>query len=141
MPPPDFTPRQALDDRHRRADGTMTAMASVIADMLAQGVWNIGLFIVGTRPARHGRGARDVRGHGGLDARTRRRMWVRLGVVAGNARAERFWERMGYVEVRRRLAIPMGAKVNDIRVMVKPLAGGSIADYLARVARDRPEAP
>jgi hypothetical protein len=38
---------------------------------------------------------------------------------------------MGFVEVRRRLAVPMGAKVNDIRVMVKPLAGGSIADYLA----------
>ena len=43
--------------------------------------------------------------------------------VAGNARAERFWEKMGYVEVRKRLAVPMGAKVNDLRVLVKPLAG------------------
>jgi hypothetical protein len=48
---------------------------------------------------------------------------------------------MGFVEVRRRLAVPMGARVNDIRVMVKPLAGGAIETYLANVVRDRPEAP
>ena len=55
----------------------------------------------------------------------------------GNTRAEQFWERCGYHEVRRREGIPMGVRVNDVRVMVKPLAEGSIADYLAQVARDR----
>jgi len=35
----------------------------------------------------------------------------------------------------------MGSRVNDLRVMAKPLAGGAIADYLAMVARDRPESP
>jgi hypothetical protein len=48
---------------------------------------------------------------------------------------------MRYVEVRKRLSIPMGARVNNIRVMVKPLAGGAIDTYLARVVRDRPETP
>jgi hypothetical protein len=31
--------------------------------------------------------------------------------------------------------------VNDLRVMAKPLAGGTLAEYLALVARDRPETP
>jgi len=34
----------------------------------------------------------------------------------------------------------MGQKSNLLRVMAKPLAGGTIADYLALVERDRPGA-
>jgi hypothetical protein len=33
----------------------------------------------------------------------------------------------------------MGRLVNTLRVMVKPLAGGSTAQYLTLVERDRPE--
>jgi ribosomal protein S18 acetylase RimI-like enzyme len=65
--------------------------------------------------------------------------WARLGVVAGNARAEKFWERLGYVEVRRRRGVQMGRRTHDVRVMVKPLAGGRFAQYLSLVARDRPD--
>ncbi len=121
-------------------DGSMAAMANVVSNMLAPAVWHIGLFIIATRL--HGSGAgREI--HSALerwmhDGGAR---WVRLGVVAGNSRAERFWEKAGYVEVRKRLAVPMGARVNDLRVMMKPLAGGTIAEYLALVARDRPETP
>ena len=68
-------------------------------------------------------------------------LFGRLGVVVGNARAERFLERCGYREVRRREGVPMGRRVNDVRVMVKPLAEASLSDYLAQVARDRPETP
>jgi hypothetical protein len=35
----------------------------------------------------------------------------------------------------------MGRKTNVLRVMVKPLAGGSVDEYLALVERDRPSAP
>ena len=66
--------------------------------------------------------------------------WLRLGVVRGNARAERFWERCGYVQVRERGPVQMGRKTNLLRVMVKPLAGGTLDEYLALVARDRPGA-
>jgi GNAT superfamily N-acetyltransferase len=121
-------------------DGSMAAMANVLCDMFAPGIWHIGLFIVATRL--HGAGAaREI--YEALEGwmRGRGARWIRLGVVAGNTRAERFWEKMGYVEMRRRLAVPMGARVNDIRVLVKPLAGASMADYLAVVARDRPESP
>jgi ribosomal protein S18 acetylase RimI-like enzyme len=65
--------------------------------------------------------------------------WVRLGVVVGNARAERFWEKAGFGEVRRRYEVEIEGRVGDLRVMVKRLAGRSIAEYLALVARDRPD--
>jgi len=33
----------------------------------------------------------------------------------------------------------MGKRLNALHVMAKPLAAGSVAEYLALVARDRPE--
>jgi bisphosphoglycerate-dependent phosphoglycerate mutase len=62
--------------------------------------------------------------------------WLRLGVVEGNTRAERFWQTLGYSEVRRRSGVMMGSRNNTVRALVKPLAGSSLADYLLRVPRD-----
>lgn len=118
--------------------GRLIGMASVISDLLAKHVWHIGLFVVATRL--HGSGVANamyaqleswMRGHGAL--------WLRLGVVEGNARAERFWEKAGYREVRKRSGVAMGARTNVIRVMAKPIAGGTREEYLVLVARDRPE--
>ena len=121
-------------------DGAMVAMLNVVSDLLAAGVWHVGLFMVD--------GA--ARG-GGLAPALLRRLerwaiaggaaWLRLGVVAGNARAERFWARAGFVEVRRREGVAMGSRVNTVRVMVKPLGDEALPAYLARVPRDRPGAP
>ena len=72
-----------------------------------------------------------MRGNGAL--------WLRLGVVEGNVRAERFWERSGYWDIRKRQRVEMGKRLNALHVMAKPLAAGSVAEYLALVARDRPE--
>ena len=66
--------------------------------------------------------------------------WIRLGVVKGNAKAERFWAKVGYRELRERGPVVMGRQSNVVRVLWKPLAGGTRADYLARVERDRPGA-
>lgn len=140
LPPPDFPYEKRWMIEIARRDAGMAAMAGLVSDIFAEGVWLIGLFIVATDL--HGKGAaREM--YDALEAWMRERgaQWIRLGVVAGNERAERFWEKMGFVEVRRRLAVPMGARVNDIRVMVKPLAGGAIETYLAKVVRDRPETP
>ena len=139
-PPPDFRFERVRLLKFVPGEGPMAAMASITSNMLADGVWHVGLLIVATKL--HGSGAaRDI--YRALEdwMRSRGAKWLRLGVVAGNARAERFWERLGYVEVRKRLAVPMGARVNDLRVMAKPLGGGSIDEYLALVARDRPETP
>lgn len=119
-------------------DGTLLGIAHVLSDFLAAGVWHIGLFIVATRL--HGSGiASEI--YRALEAWmvASGAQWCRLGAVVGNARAERFWLRCGYVELRQRRGVQMAARVNDVRVMVKPLAGGPFDDYLARVPRDHPD--
>jgi len=120
-------------------DGSMVAMLNVVSNLLAQSVWHIGLFIV----------ASELWGTGTAQSLLQQLeswavagggKWLRLGVVEGNARAERFWERAGFVEVRKREGLSMGAKVNTVRVMAKPLAGGRLSEYLALVERDNPQA-
>jgi len=124
----------------RTDDDALDGMADLLSNLFIDGVWHLGLFIVATRL--HGRGAADVM-YEGLESWTLERgaEWMRLGVVVGNAPAERFWARHGYVEVRRRSGLHMGQRVNDIRVMVKPLTDLPLDEYLARVARDRLESP
>jgi len=138
MPPAEWPLKKKWIIGFRDAEGELIAMADLLEDLFVAGVWHLGLFIVATRL--HGRGVgRQL--YGALERWVRERggKWCRLGVVVGNARAERFWPQCGYREVRMRLAVPYGRKVNDIRVMVKPLAGGRLNDYLQAVARDRPE--
>ena len=53
-------------------------------------------------------------------------------------RAERFWVRQGYQQVRLREGVEMGRLTNSLRVMVKPLGGHTVEDYLRLVERDRP---
>jgi predicted N-acetyltransferase YhbS len=67
--------------------------------------------------------------------------WMRLGVVLGNSRAERFWARMGFVEVRKRHGMPYEGPSTTVRVMCKPLHSQTLDGYLALVERDRPDAP
>jgi GNAT superfamily N-acetyltransferase len=119
-------------------DGAWVAMAGVLSDFLVPCVWHIGLYIVATRL--HGTGAaqhlytameqwmHDAGAH-----------WVRLGAVEGWGKAENFWLKMGYTQVRTRDAIAMGQRINNVRVMVKALRGGAIPDYLQMVKRDDPE--
>jgi GNAT superfamily N-acetyltransferase len=124
----------------RRGDGAIVGMAGLISNLFAEGVWHIGMFIVAT--SLHGSGAAHAL-YQRLESwmRARGARWIRLGVVEGNGRAERFWEKMGYVEVRRRLGVEMGRKVNNLRVMAKPLADGALSEYLGLVPRDRPDPP
>ena len=113
------------------------AMASVVVDLLASGVWHIGLFIVATE--RHGTGVASQL-HGCIQAWAERHgaRWMRLGVVQGRLRAERFWERHGYVTTKLREGVLMGQRTKTLRVMVKPLSGNTVQDYLGHVPRDRP---
>ena len=100
-------------------------------------MWHVGLFILAS--ARHGTGL-AAEAYGALEAWARGNgaRWMRLGVVEGNARAERFWRKVSYLETRRRGGVEMGPRVNVLIVMCKPLAGGSLAEYRALVERDRP---
>jgi RimJ/RimL family protein N-acetyltransferase len=126
----------AFDDE----DGAMAGMTGLFSDLHAESVWHIGLFVVGTHL--HGSGVAQCL-HAGLEAwmRGNGARWTRLGVVEGNARAERFWEKTGYVEVRKRRDYPVGERLATLRMMVKLPADGSLDEYLERVPRDRPESP
>jgi len=120
------------------AHGSLAAMANVVSDLLAPSVWHIGIFIVAT--SRHGSGDAHLL-YRSLEswARSHGAQWLRLGVIQGNVRAERFWERQRFIQTRVRSAVSMGKLTHTLRVMFKPLAGGSMAQYLALVERDRPE--
>ena len=139
-PPTGMTFREKVAFGWEDDGGDIQAMAGGLGDFLAAHVWHIGLFIVAT--ATHGSGLAQ-RLHDELEQwmRDHGARWIRLGVVIGNTRGERFWEKAGYVEVRRRLGVDTGGRVNDLRVMVKPLCDEPIANYLALVARDNPGAP
>lgn len=121
-------------------DGRLVAMAHGLGDFIAAHVWHIGLFIVATDL--HGTGTARAfydRLEAWMHAQGAR--WIRLGVVRGNAKGERFWASVGYREVRERTGIAMGRRVNTVRVLVKALVDEPIDAYLAQVARDRPGAP
>jgi len=118
--------------------GSLVAMASLLSDLLAPRVWHIGLFIVAT--SLHGSGAaasiyRDLEAWGKASGAA----WIRLGAVAGNTQAERFWQKVGYVELRRRTGITLGVRTHTIRVFAKALGDAGLDEYLRLVARDRPE--
>ena len=117
----------------------LLGVASVLSDFLAEGVWHIGLFLVDK--SLHGTGEAGTI-YRGLERwmRDEGAEWIRLGAVVGNRRAERFWEKMGYVETRRREGVAMENRVNDLHVFAKPLAGGELATYLRLVPRDVPGA-
>ncbi|MGA2550314.1 MAG: GNAT family N-acetyltransferase [Burkholderiaceae bacterium] len=117
---------------------TLVGMAVVISDLLASGVWHIGLFVIATNL--HGSGAaRSLYQHLENWVRHAGGGWLRLGVVEGNARAERFWERAGFVELRKRRDRVMGTRTNTVRVMVKPLGTAPLEEYFSLVERDRRE--
>ena len=117
--------------------GQLAGTVVVLSDFCASGVWHLGLFLLATRL--HGGGLAARLHQALLDwARAQGADWMRLSVVVGNARAERFWARQGYVEVRRRHGIDTGGRLNDARVMVRALGEQGLDAYLARVPRDQP---
>jgi len=141
MLPPDempFTRKWLLGFRDDA--GQLVAMADVIEDLVADDVWHVGLFIVATNL--HGDGtARAI--YEALERwmKAGGAKWLRLGVVAGNTRAERFWEKCGYRELRTRERVRMGERLNTLRVMMKPLCRGSVDEYLQLVPRDQGGSP
>jgi GNAT superfamily N-acetyltransferase len=115
--------------------GELAAMANVISDLLAPGVWHLGTFIVATQ--RHGSGCAQ-RLLQSLEAWALQSgaQWMRLGVVQGNTRAVAFWRQRGYQQVAERRGVVMGRQINTVRVMAKSLCGQPLDAYRALVPRD-----
>ena len=125
---------------YRDLENQLVSVVNIAADLLAVGVWHIGLLLVDARL--HGTGLAQ-RLHADLEAWAAGNgaQWLRLTVVIGNAKAERFWPKLGYVQVRTREGITMGRQVNSVSIQVKALTGGQVGDYLALVPRDQVDAP
>jgi GNAT superfamily N-acetyltransferase len=141
LPPPEMPFRQRWIIGLEEPGGQLQGIAIVLADFIVPAVWHVALFIVDT--TLHGSGVAG-RAYRALEdwMRGQGANWLRLGAVVGNARAERFWPKMGYHEVRQRHGMQTGLKTSTVIVFVKPLGGRSLDDYLGRMARDRPdEAP
>src|SRR5258708_30086215 len=104
--------------------------------LLADRVWHIILLMVAT--ALHGTGTAGLL-YERLEnwAKGEGASWLRLDVVIGNLKAERFWEKSGYSEVQQ-LTSQLGSMTHTVRVMVKPLEGLDIEEYFRAVPRDRP---
>lgn len=138
--PPGWRCRRMYWLGYRDAEDQLVAVVNIAADVLADGVWHIGLLLVDTRL--HGSGLAQ-RLHVDLEAWAVENgaQWLRLTVVVGNTRAERFWPKLGYVPVRTRDGIRMGRQVNTVSIQVKALAGGQVDEYLEWVGRDRPGTP
>ncbi|MCR5869224.1 GNAT family N-acetyltransferase [Aquincola sp. J276] len=113
-------------------------MAELVADLLAPGVWHVGLFIVAT--ARHGHGDAQLIWQG-LAAWMQRQgaQWIRLGVVENNPRGLRFWRRQGLMPLRDRQGVEIAGRLHRVHVLARPVDGGLMEDYLALVPRDAPE--
>lgn len=140
-PPPHLPWRQRWFLGLFDAAGAMAGVVELVSDLGAPGVWHLGLFLLATE--RHGSGAAQAV-YDALEAwvAAQGAQWLRLGVVAGNARAERFWARQGLVETRVREGVDTGGRLNTVRVLVKPLgAETDIEAYLVRVPRDRRGSP
>ena len=140
MPPDDMTFTRKWVMGFRDEAGTLVGMADALEDLIADDVWHLGLFIVATKL--HGAGAARTL-YDALERwmRAGGARWLRLGVVAGNTRAGRFWEKCGYREVRTREDVRMGERVHTLRVMMKPLGGGTVDQYLQLVPRDQGGSP
>lgn len=118
----------------------LCGVAMVITQLCVPGVWHLGLFAIATRL----RGTGVAAGaYGALEGWVRQggARHLRLGVVRGNAPAERFWARQGYQELRVREGVDTGGRLNTVRVLLKPLADEGVEAYLQAVPRDRPGSP
>ncbi len=103
---------------------------------MAVGVHHLGFLMTATRT--HGTGlarrVSDAYEHWAMEHGAR---WLRLGVVAANTRAEAFWRRVGYVEVRREGEYVMGHRTHVMITMIKPLGAENLSNYLDAIPRDR----
>ena len=115
----------------------LLGVAEIVSDLFANSVWHVGLFLMAT--SQHGNGlAHRLYQAIELAMVASGAQWLRLGVVADNARGVRFWRRCGFQRVRVREDYALGDRRHTLLVMMKPLAGGGVPAYLALVERDRP---
>lgn len=120
------------------ASNALAGVADLVADLLAPGVWHVGLFIVATE--RHGRGDAQALWQALAGwMQQQGAQWLRLGVVENNPRGLRFWRRQGFIPLRDREGVEIAGRLHRVHVLARPVGVGLIEDYLALVPRDAPQ--
>lgn len=137
LPPAEFPMKKKSMIGLVDADRHLIGVADIVSDLFAKDVWHIGFFMIAE--SRHGSGV-GRQFYQALEQWMQQQgaRWLRLGVVLGNRRGEMFWRRSGYAQVRTRDNYALGDLRHTLLVMAKPLGANTLADYLERVARDRP---
>jgi GNAT superfamily N-acetyltransferase len=120
------------------AGGRLDGALVVAADLGTAGVWHLALLLVDHAQRGRGLAAASV---AALErwARAEGARWLRLVVLEGNTRAERFWAAQGFESTRTRTITDASGRPRVAQVRVKPLAGGTLADYRRLVPRDDPQ--
>lgn len=138
-PPPDMSYSEHLRFLVRDVSTReILAQIDLATDLLAAGVYHLGFFMIATRA--HGTGfAHRLYEASERWAIGRGARWSRLGVVEANGRAEAFWRRLGYLELKRQDRYVLGDLTHVMITMVKPMPGETLSDYLDAVPRDRRE--
>jgi len=125
------SPKLGIYDAHQ----VLIGVCFLVRDFLAPHVWHIEFFLIST----------ELRGtgvsheiFGGLADRIQilGGQWMRLGCVTTDARANRFWNDQGFVD----LGIWQGrvlGKTVELQLKWKSLAGGTLSDYFQVVPNDR----
>jgi GNAT superfamily N-acetyltransferase len=138
QPPPEMSYTDKWVFAVTDAEDRIVAIAILLSNFIAKGVWLVSLFMVDK--TLHGSGfAQRFYQHLENWLREQGAEWIRLGVLKGNLKAEKFWLKREYVQVRERHGVASGSRVNTLRVMVKSICNASIEQYLLKVKRDRPE--
>lgn len=140
LPPPHLTFSERWFAGVFDGQGTLRGLLIVVSDLSAAGVWHIALFFLDDQTRGTGTATRL---HAALEAWARAggARWLRLAVISGNVAAERFWDKSGYKEARTRPYVSAGGETVTARVLVRPLSGGTVGDYLRLVPRDAPNSP
>jgi ribosomal protein S18 acetylase RimI-like enzyme len=118
--PPGKTPDDKLFLGLQQQDGSLAGVVDLVKDYPTPGTWYLGLLLL--HPALRGQGhgealhtqllawLKDQGGHA-----------VRLGVLEQNAGGNRFWERLGYIEISRK-PFQVGGLTHTVRVMERTLS-------------------
>ncbi len=119
-------------------NNNLIGVTIILSDFLAPRVWQISFFMVAT--SLHATGIANMV-YSQLEKwiALNSTNWIRLGIIVNNHKAERFWKKCGYVEVRQRKAVKFGSLIHDLRVMIKALKPYTIDEYKQCVVYDRPD--
>lgn len=104
--------------------GGPVALADVLRDYPEPGIWVVGLLLVDGTRRREGLGGEL---HRAVASRAREggARTLRIGVLAQNEGARRFWERLGYRETERREGYRIGRREGLLLVSHRPVEVGA----------------